>query len=464
MKGKIDLGNDNITKLLIKLAIPAITAQIINVLYNLVDRIYIARIPDVGSLAFTGVGVCMPIIAVITAFSSLAAVGSSARATIMMGRQEHGKAENILGNAVTMLIAFAIILTTTVLLFGEEILLLFGATAETISYAWDYMSIYSIGTISVMFALGLNTFIACQGKTKISMISTLIGAVLNIILDPIFIFGLGLGVKGAAYATIISQTVSAIWVISFLLGKNTILKIRLKNMIPKMKIMLPCLALGLSPFIMQSTEGIINICFNTSLRNFGGNSAVATMTILSTLMQFSMLPLHGLTQGAQPIMSYNFGAKNADRCKKTFKILVTSGLIYSMLFAGVVMLFPQYVAMLIIPDTAVIANSIIPMRIFFVGTTIFGVQIACQQTFIAIGNARTSVFLAIFRKIILLVPLIYILPLFMENKVNAVYMAEPISDIISVITAATVFYFSFKKAMSKIENSKIEDNEMLKSN
>ena len=332
MKGKIDLGNDNITKLLIKLAIPAITAQIINVLYNLVDRIYIARIPDVGSLAFTGVGVCMPIIAVITAFSSLAAVGSSARATIMMGRQEHGKAENILGNAVTML---------------------FGATAETISYAWDYMSIYSIGTISVMFALGLNTFIACQGKTKISMISTLIGAVLNIILDPIFIFGLGLGVKGAAYATIISQTVSAIWVISFLLGKNTILKIRLKNMIPKMKIMLPCLALGLSPFIMQSTEGIINICFNTSLRNFGGNSAVATMTILSTLMQFSMLPLHGLTQGAQPIMSYNFGAKNADRCKKTFKILVTSGLIYSMLFAGVVMLFPQYVAMLIIPDTAV---------------------------------------------------------------------------------------------------------------
>ena len=454
-KRKMNLGEGDVKKLLISLAIPAITAQIINVLYNLVDRIYIARIPDVGSLAFTGVGICMPLIALISAFSSLAAVGSSARATIMMGRNDKPAAERILGNAVTMLTLFAIMLTAGVLIWGKDLLMLFGASTETIVYSWDYMSIYSIGTISVMFALGLNTFIACQGKTVISMVSTLIGAILNIILDPIFIFGFGLGVKGAAYATIISQTASAIWVLSFLLGKNTLLRIKIKNLIPSFKVMLPCLALGLSPFIMQSTEGIINICFNTSLFKYGGDSAVATMTILTTLMQFSMLPLIGLTQGAQPIMSYNYGAGNSDRCKKTFKILLKACLTYSVVFAGLVLIFPQYVAMLIIPDKAVIANSILPMRVFFIGTIIFGIQVACQQTFIAIGNAKTSVFLAILRKIILLVPLIYILPLFMENKVMAVFMAEPISDIISVIVAGSVFFFSFRKAMKALDDKQL---------
>ncbi|MEG1806006.1 MAG: MATE family efflux transporter [Clostridia bacterium] len=461
MKKSIDLGQGNVTKLLFKLAIPAITAQIINVLYNIVDRMYIGHIADIGFTALTGVGVCFPLISIVTAFASLMSAGSAAKASIMLGRQDKPSAEKILGNSFSLLGACGVVLTAVLLIWGRQLLLLFGADAETIIYAWDYMQIYSIGSIFVMFALGLNVFISCQGNTKVSMLSTIIGAVTNIVLDPIFIFGLNMGVKGAAWATIISQGISAIWIVGFLISKNTVIKLKIQNLKLDFKIILPCIALGFSPFIMQSTEGIINICFNTSLLKYGGNVAVGTMTVLSSLMQFMMLPTLGFTQGAQPIISYNYGAGNTERVRKTFRSVLICCLAYSVFFAAAVMTFPTVFASLFNNDAALLASIPSAMRVYFIGTTVFGIQIACQQTFIALGNAKTSVFLAILRKIILLVPLIYILPLFLENKVMAVYLAEPIADIISVITAGTMFMIYFRKVLKQMreaEKAKLLNN------
>lgn len=452
MNKNIDLGKGNVTSLLFKLAIPAITAQLINVLYNIVDRMYIGHIADIGLTALTGVGVCFPLIAIVTAFASLFSAGGAARASIFLGKRDKDTAEKILGNSFTLLGICGITLTAVLLIWGEKLLLLFGASVDTIVYAWEYMSIYSVGSIFVMFALGLNVFISCQGNAKISMLSVLIGAIANIILDPIFIFVLEMGVKGAALATIISQAMSAIWIVGFLISKNSVIKLRLPHLKISPKIIMPCVALGFSPFIMQSTEGIINICFNTSLQAFGGDPAVATMTVLSSLMQFAMLPTLGFTQGSQPIISYNYGAGNTERVKKAFIAVLICCLSYSVVFALSVMTFPTVFASLFNNDPTFLASCAGPMRIFFFGTIVFGVQIACQQTFIALGNAKTSVFLAILRKIILLVPLIYILPLIMQDQVTAVFLAEPIADIISVITAATMFAIFFRKLLKRMRN------------
>ncbi|MEG1520611.1 MAG: MATE family efflux transporter, partial [Clostridia bacterium] len=377
------------------------------------------------------------------------------------GRQDKPSAEKILGNSFSLLGACGVVLTAVLLIWGRQLLLLFGADAETITYAWDYMQIYSVGSIFVMFALGLNVFISCQGNTKVSMLSTIMGAGTNIILDPHFIFGLNMGVKGAAWATRISQGISAIWIVGFLISKNTVIKLKIQNLKLDFKIILPCIALGFSPFIMQSTEGIINICFNTSLLKYGGNVAVGTMTVLSSLMQFMMLPTLGFTQGAQPIISYNYGAGNTERVRKTFRSVLICCLAYSVFFAAAVMIFPTMFASLFNNDAALLASIPSAMRVYFIGTTVFGIQIACQQTFIALGNAKTSVFLAVLRKIILLVPLIYILPLFLENKVMAVYLAEPIADIISVITAGTMFMVYFRKILKQMreaEKAKLLNN------
>lgn len=442
-----DLGFGSIGKLLFQLALPAIIAQIINVLYNMVDRMYIGHIPDIGATALTGMGITMPVITAISAFAALVSMGGAPLASIKMGQKNPEQAEKILGNCAGLLVALSLILTLFFQIFGKDILMVFGASDSTIGYAWDYMKIYALGTIFVHLSLGLNAFISAQGYSKISMYTVLLGAVSNIILDPIFIFVFNMGVQGAALATIISQAFSSIWVVHFLTSKKSFLRLRLKHMRPQTSIILPCLALGLSPFIMQLTESVLNVCFNTSLLKYGGDLAVGAMTILGSLMQFSLLPLQGLTQGAQPIISFNYGAGKLDRVKKTFKLLVISSVIYSFVFWLLCMLTPGLLISIFTSNKELLQFSKWAIRTYMAATLIFGIQIACQQTFIALGNAKTSVFLALLRKVILLIPLIYILPYFVSDPVFGVFLAEPVADTIAVTVTASMFLYSFKKLL-----------------
>ena len=450
-KQQMELGTKSISKLLFSMAIPAITAQVINLLYNMIDRMYIGHIPEVGATALTAVGVTMPIIMVISAFAALVSMGGAPRSSIMMGKGDKDTAEKILGNCTTALVLISVTLTAVGLIFGEKMLMTFGASENTIKYALDYLNIYAFGTLFVQLALGLNAFITAQGFAKMSMLTVLVGAVLNIILDPIFIFGFNMGVKGAALATVISQGVSALLVMKFLTGNKTLLKIKKEYLKIDFKVLLPCIALGLSPFIMQSTESILAISFNTSLLKYGGDLAVGAMTILSSVMQFSMLPSVGLTQGATPIISFNYGAGNGKRVKEAFLLLLKISLIYSIGLWAITMLSPQIFAKMFTKDAELINISIKAMRIYMAASLLFGIQISCQQTFIALGNAKTSVFLAILRKIILLIPLIYILPLFLQNKVNAVFLAEPVADIIAVTITGIMFAIQFKTVLRELE-------------
>lgn len=438
------LANEPVGKLLWNLAIPAITAQLVNVLYNMVDRMYIGHIPGEGAAALTGIGVTMPVIMLISAFAALTSMGGAPRASIVMGQGRKEEAERILGNCAAALIVMALLLTAIILAFGRPMLLVFGASQDTIGYAWQYLSIYAIGTIAVQISLGLNAFITAQGFSRISMLTVLIGAVCNIVLDPLFIFALHMGVRGAALATILSQGISALWVLSFLRGKRTILRLRRKNLRIEPKVYLPCVALGLSPFVMQFTESVLFVCFNASLARYGGDLAVGTMTILSSVMQFSLMPLVGLTQGAQPIISYNYGAQNKERVKACFRILLTSCLGYSMAMWLLAMLFPGMFASFFTTDEALRTATVHALRIYMGTTGLFGIQHACQQTFVAMGNAKTSLFLALLRKVFLLIPLIFILPLFLPNQVDAVLLAEPISDFLAVSTTSFLFWRSFR--------------------
>lgn len=447
------LGKEPIGKLLFKLSLPTILAQIINMLYNLVDRVYIGHIKDVGALALTGVGVCMPIIMVIASFSALVSLGGATRASIYMGQRDTDHAEKILGNCFALQIIISLILTTVLLVWNREFLLMFGASENTIEFAENYMNIYALGTLSVQLTLGLNAFITAQGFSAKSMQTVIIGAVLNIILDPIFIFGFNMGVRGAALATVISQTVSAIWVIYFLCGRRTALKIKKSNLKLQKDVILPCIALGTAPFIMQSSESVIAVCFNASLLRYGGDIAVGAMTILISVMQFSLLPLQGIAQGAQPITGYNYGAKNAQRVKKTFKLLFLWSVIYSTLMWALVMFFPQIFSKIFTSDTELIAFTSKALKVYGAALFVMGIQISCQMTLIALGNAKTSTILAIVRKFGLLLPFIYILPSLMENKTLAIYLAEPVSDVIAVTITVILFLFEFKKAMKKLKES-----------
>ncbi len=449
------LGTADVKTLLKQLAIPAITAQVVNVLYNVVDRMYIGHIPEVGALALTGVGVCMPLIMLISAFAALVSMGGAPRASVYMGKGDQKEAQRILGNCFMMLLVLAFVLTVFFYMFAQPLLLAFGASENTIAYAVQYMKIYALGTIFVQLALGMNAFITAQGFAKISMATVMIGAVCNIILDFVFIILLDMGVKGAALATVISQAVSAIWVLRFLTGSQTKLKLQKQYFVLQKNVVAPCLLLGMSPFIMQATESVISVCFNASLYHYGGDIAVGAMTILTSIMQFSMLPLMGLSQGAQPITGYNFGAGNAERVRQTFRLLLKSSLCYSLVLWAICMVFPRGITMLFNQENAILLDyTAWAMRYYMLMTGIFGIQIACQQTFIAIGNAKTSLFLAVYRKILLLIPLIYLLPMFMEQKDRAVFLAEPVADFIAVVTTATIFAYQFKRAMKNLEHQK----------
>lgn len=454
MKNEKDfLGTEPVGRLLFKLALPTITAQLINMLYNIVDRIYIGHIPKTGALALTGVGVCMPLIMIVSAFAALVGSGGAPRSSIFMGQGDNASAEKTLGNCFTLQFLISAILTVILFFFNRPLLLSFGASENTISYAVSYMNIYAIGTIFVQMTLGMNMFITAQGFAKTGMLSVLIGAICNIILDPLFIFGLRLGVRGAALATILSQAVSCIWVLSFLFGKKSFLKIKKTNLKLQSNIILPCIALGLATFIMQSSESIISVCFNSSLLKYGGDIAVGAMTILTSVMQFAMLPLQGLGQGAQPIISYNYGAKNVDRVKHAFRLLLTVSLSYATLLWLGIMLFPQAFAALFTSDTALLTFTGTALRIYTASMFLFGIQMACQMTFTSLGKAKNSIIVAVMRKFVLLLPLIYLMPhIFTADKTMAVYMAEPIADFFAVTFTAVLFSFQFRKALAEIKN------------
>ena len=449
---KTFLGTEPVGKLLLKLAIPTVVAQLVNMLYNMVDRIYIGHIPEIGSLALTGVGVCMPIILIVSAFAAFVGSGGAPRASIFMGKGDSATAEKILGGCFTLQVAISAVLTTVLLIWNKDLLLMFGASENTIEYATDYMSIYAIGTIFVQLTLGLNAFITAQGFANISMMTVLIGAVINIVLDPILIFTLHMGVRGAALATILSQGISCVWVMRFLTGRKTILKLKKGNLIVRANLILPCISLGLAVFIMQASESVISVCFNSSLLKYGGDMAVGAMTILTSVMQFAMLPLQGITQGAQPITSYNFGAKNSARVRQTFRLLLIVCLTYSVILWATVMLFPSMFARMFSPDPALIDFTANALRIYCGALFLFGIQTACQMTFVSIGNAPCSIIVAVLRKFILLIPLIYILPHLITDQTNAVYMAEPIADSIAVTFTALLFTAQFRKALRKLDN------------
>ena len=421
-------------------------------LYNIVDRIFIGHIEGIGDLALTGVGVCMPIIMIVSAFAALVSSGGAPRASIAMGEKNTESAEKILGNCFSLQIVISVILTAVLLIFNRPLLLAFGASENTIEYACDYMNIYALGTIFVQLTLGMNAFVTAQGYSKIAMLSVVIGAATNIALDPLLIYVFGMGVKGAALATVISQSLSTAWVLFFLFSKKAMIRLKAGNMKLSAKIILPCLGLGLATFMMQASESVISVCFNSSLLDYGGDIAVGAMTILSSVMQFAMLPMNGIAQGAQPILSYNFGAKNAARVKKTYRLLLISCLTYSVLLWSVIMIFPRLFPSIFTPDAALIDFTAGVIRIYFGGLIIFGAQIACQMTFVSLGKALSSVTVAVVRKFVLLLPLIYIVPQFMTDKTLGVYTAEPIADIIAVTFTVILFIFQFKKAMKSIEN------------
>lgn len=445
------LGKEPLGKLLWRLAVPTVLAQLINMLYNIVDRIYIGHIPEVGALALTGVGVCMPLILIVSAFAALVGNGGAPRASISMGKGDKESAEKILGTCFAMQLVISVILTAVLLIWNRDFLLAFGASENTIEYGVSYMNIYSLGTIFVQLTLGMNFFITAQGFAKTGMISVLIGAVANIILDPIFIFGLKMGVRGAALATILSQALSCTWVLSFLFGKKTTLRIRWKNVNLKPELALPTLALGSSVFVMQASESVISICFNSSLLKYGGDVAVGAMTILTSVMQFAMLPLQGLGQGAQPIISYNYGAKKKERVRGAFYLLLKASMVYAVVLWGAVMLFPKLFAGMFTSDPTLLEFTGTALRVYLCAMFIFGIQLACQLTFMSLGNAKASILVAVMRKFILLIPLIFIMPAILRgNQTMAVYMAEPIADILAVCFTVVLFRQQFKKALSQI--------------
>ena len=450
------LGNAPIGKLLFKLALPTVVAQLINMLYNIVDRIYIGHMPEVGDLALTGVGVCMPIILIVSAFAALVGSGGAPRASIFMGKKDIESAERTLGACFGLQVIVSVILTAVLLIWNRDLLLAFGASGNTVEYATSYMTVYAIGTIFVQLTLGMNAFISAQGFTKIAMISVIVGAVANIALDPLFIYAFGMGVQGAALATVLSQALSCAWVIFFLCSSKSLLRLRTKNLVPTPKVVLPCVALGSATFIMQASESVISICFNSSLLRYGGDIAVGAMAILTSIMQFAMLPSQGIAQGAQPILSYNYGAGNAERVKKTYKTLLVSCLIYSVTLWLAVMLFPRVFVSIFTPDDALVAFAAKALRIYFSGMVLFGIQIACQMTFVSLGNAPSSILVAVVRKFVLLLPLIYIVPHLASNPTTGVYLAEPIADVTAVTFTAILFVFQFKKALKRIESDEKE--------
>ena len=448
------LGTEPLGRLMVSLAVPAVAAQLINVLYNIVDRIYIGHIRGYGDIALTGVGVTFPIIMLISAFSAFAGMGGAPLASIELGKKDIRKAEQILGNSAGMIVLFSIVLTIGFSIFKTPVLYAFGASEVTIGYAKSYIGIYLVGTIFVQIAVGLNTFISGQGESKVAMLSVVIGALLNICLDPVLIFVLDMGVKGAALATVVSQAVSAAWVIRFLTSKRSMMKLKTEHMRLKKEIVVRIAGLGISPFIMQSTESMVGITLNSGLQNYGGDLYVGTMSIMTSIMQLILIPVQGISQGVQPIISYCYGAGDKERVKGTFTRLLIAGLLGTLILGGVAVLAPGVYAGIFTSNEELIRLTCQVMPVYFLGITIFGLQSACQSTFLALGQAKVSLFIALLRKVILLIPLAVIFPRFMG--VMGVYRAEPVADVISVVTTCVLFVLTMRKVLRDMDNDQKE--------
>jgi putative MATE family efflux protein len=446
-----EMGTANVKGLMVKFAVPAVVGQVINILYNIVDRIYIGHIPEVGASALTGVGLFTPILMLITAFALLAGAGGAPRAAIAMGKKDFDRAERIIANCLTVLLMLAVVLTVVFYVTAPDLLRWFGASDVTLPYALDYARIYIFGSVFVMIVMGMNPFITTQGFAKMSMLTTVIGAVINIALDPIFIFALDLGVQGAAMATVLSQTVSAVWVLMFLSGKKSILRLKRENMKLRGEVILPCLALGASSFVMISTESLLSISFTSSLAKFGGDLAVGAMTVLTSINQLITMPLQGICQGGQPLISYNYGAGKTDRVKEAFFCQFTVCVGYATAFWLLIQIAPQVLTGVFTSDTTLVNYAAWALRIYLAGAFSIGFQISCQQAFMALGQAKVSLLLACLRKLILLIPLIFVLPLLFGDKVLAVFLAEPISDITAAAVTTITFFVYFKRLLAEAE-------------
>ena len=444
---KQDMGSGDVKKLLLQLMIPAVVAQVVNLLYNIVDRIYIGHIEGIGAAALTGVGLFAPILMLMNAFAMLIGAGGAPRTAIAMGQGDKEQAEKIVSNSFTMLLIFSAVLTVVFWLGAPSMLRLFGASDTTLPYALAYSRIYILGTIFVLIVMGMNPFITAQGFAKISMLTTVIGAVINIILDPILIFVFGLGVRGAAIATVLSQAVGAIWILKFLTGPKTNLKLSRDKMKLEKNIILPVMGLGISSFVMLSTESLLSISFSSSLARYGGDIAVGAMTVITSVSQLATLPLQGLCQGGQPVISFNFGAGKKDRVKEAFRFQLTLCVSYVVIFWLVMMLVPGAVAGIFTSDAALIEYTTWALRIYMAGIFAFGVQICCQQSFMALGQAKVSLLLACLRKLILLIPLIFILPHLLPDPVFGVFVAEPVSDVLAAVITAATFFSRFDKIL-----------------
>ena len=447
------LGTAPLVPLIFSLALPTALAQLVNMLYNIVDRIYVGHIPGTGSLALAGLGVTYPIIVLITAFSNLIGMGGAPRASVAMGRGDYKTAEKILGNCITLLVVLSVLLSVVFTIFGEPILMAFGASENTLPYAMSYLRIYLLGTLFVQFTLGMTPFITNQGFAKTSMATTCIGAISNIILDPVFIFGFNMGVQGAAIATILSQAISAVWVLAFFTGKRSVLRIRKANLAPDGKTLALVLSLGVSPFLMTATECVIQLAFNTGAATYGGDSAVAIMSILFSVAQIANLPVQGFCQGAQPVVGFNFGAQKLARVRQAFKIMLAVSMGVTTVVVGAVEIAPQLFLGLFSSDAGLIALGTAPLRIYMLGYFFMGAQLACQQTFLGLGEARISMFIALLRKVILLLPLSLVIPRVFGalglSQLLGLYLAEPISDIVSASTCTILFFvIDWKKLKS----------------
>ena len=453
---KQDMGTGSIKKLMVQMAVPALVGQVVNLLYNIVDRIYIGHLPEIGGLALTGVGLFTPILMLITAFAMLAGAGGAPRAAIAMGQGDKEKAEKIMANCFTVLLILAVLLTTVFYFTCPTLLRWFGASDATLPFAVEYAQIYILGSVFVLTVMGMNTFITTQGFAKISMLTTVIGAVINIVLDPILMFVFDLGVKGAAIATVLSQAISAVWILRFLTGKQTILKLKPKNMKLIPSVILPCLGLGISSFIMVSTESILSISFTTSLAKFGGDVAVGAMTVLTSINQLITMPLSGVCQGGQPLISYNYGAKKFDRVKEAFFCQFGVCVAYTTVFWAVMMIFPNFFANIFTSDAALVDYTAWAIRIFLACGFSVGFQISCQQAFMALGQAKISLIMALLRKVILLIPLIFILPNFFADKAFAVFLAEPVADIVAAAVTTFMFFRFFIKMLRSAKTAAAE--------
>lgn len=452
MAARKDMGTGSVKALMIQMALPAVVAQVVNLLYNIVDRIYIGHIPEIGGTALTGVGLFTPLLMLITAFAALAGSGGAPRAAIAMGEGRKDSAEKIMGNCFTTLMLFALVLTPVLYVLAPWLIGIFGGSENTLPYALEYGRIYILGSVLVLVVMGMNPFITTQGFSKISMLSTVIGAVINIVLDPVFIFLLDMGVRGAALATVLSQAVSAAWILRFLTGNQTNLKLQRIHLRLEKKVILPCLGLGVSSFVMISTESLLSVSFTSSLARYGGDVAVGAMTVLNSLNQLVSMPMTGICQGGQPIISYNYGAGKINRVREAFYCQFTACIAYSGLFWCLAMAAPRLLAGIFTDDAALVNYAAWAIRIFLAASFSVGFQMSCQQAFVALGQAKISLFMACLRKLILLIPLIFLLPLFFPNpadKAMAVFLAEPVSDFLAATVTTCTFFRFFHRLKQK---------------